>query len=71
MSDDRYRVKLLTRCTIAGVRWRAGAVISIPGDKLRVAAHLIRTGAAKAADDRTRLAVELYEAVRQLGAVTA
>lgn len=59
--DDRYRVKLLTRTTIAGTRWRAGAIIAIPHDKLRVAAFLCRNGAAKPADAATARDVELFD----------
>lgn len=59
-----YRIKLVTRCTLQGTRWRVGAVISVPPDKLRVAAFMVRTGAARPADERTRLDVELFEALR-------
>jgi hypothetical protein len=55
-----YTIKLLTRATLQGTRWRVGAVISVPPDRLRVAAHLCRTGAARPADPATARDVELY-----------
>jgi hypothetical protein len=55
-----YTIKMLTRATLQGTRWRVGAVISVPPDRLRVAAHLCRTGAARPADARTRLDVGLF-----------
>lgn len=58
-----YRVKLLVRCTLAGTRYRAGAVLAIAPDKLRVASHLCKTGAARPDDPATARDVALHLAL--------
>jgi hypothetical protein len=60
-----YRVKLLTRCTLAGVRWRVGAVISVPVDRLRVVEHLCRVNTARPFDERTAKDVELFRLLKR------
>jgi len=54
-------VLLHTRCRIAGTRYPVGTRLMIP--ELRVAAHLTRCGAARPADERTRLDVALFAAL--------
>jgi hypothetical protein len=60
-----YTIKLLTRATLQGTRWRVGATISVPPDKLRVAAHLCRTGAARPADPATARDVALFHELQR------
>jgi len=45
--DDRYRLKVLTRCRVAGLRLVPGQLLFVPRDKLRVAAHLTRCKTAR------------------------
>ena len=62
--NQRYRVRILTRSRVAHLRLRPGQVLWLTGDKLRVAAHLCRCGTARPADSRTRLDIEVFEALR-------
>ena len=62
--DDRYQLRILIRCRVAGLTLRTGTTLLVPADKLRVAAHLIRCGSARPFDARTRRDVELYELLR-------
>lgn len=57
---------LLKRCRIAGQVFKAGETLMIPATRLRVAAHLIATGAGRAADDDTATAVQLLELCKAL-----
>jgi hypothetical protein len=59
-ADDRYCLRVLTRCRVAGLRLKPGATLLVPADKLGVAAHLTRCGTARPADERTRLDVALH-----------
>lgn len=61
MPDDRYRLRILTRCRVAGLGLKVGATLLVPPDKLRVAAHLVKTGAARPLDERTARDVELHQ----------
>jgi hypothetical protein len=60
-----YRIKLLTRCTLAGRRWRVGTIIDVVPDRLRVVEHLCRTGAARPFDQRTARDVELFRLLQR------
>lgn len=64
MSDQKYHVRLRTPMTIEGRRWPAGTIMDVPSDRLRVAAFWCRVNAGRPADERTKHAVELYEAAR-------
>ena len=59
--DDNYRLVILTRCNVAGLKLRPGATLRVTAEKLRVVAHLVRCGTGRPADERTKTAVELYE----------
>ena len=61
--DGRYAVLLRTRCRVAGKLYPAGTKLLITANRLRVAANFVKTGAARPADARTRLDVELYLAL--------
>jgi hypothetical protein len=54
--------------TVENRRYPAGTVIRAPLGKLRVVATWVRQGVARPADADTALAVELYEAIRELDA---
>jgi len=60
-----YKVKLVTRATLQGTRWRVGAIISVPADRLRVAHFLCRNGTAKPFDARTAKDYELFELLQK------
>jgi hypothetical protein len=64
--DDRYRLRILTRCRVAHLKLRPGSELLVPADRLRVAAHLVRCGTARPADTRTATDVALFEALRAL-----
>lgn len=59
-------MRLTHRMMIEGTRRGVGEVIQVPHHYLRVAAHWVRCGAGVPADERTRHAVELFEAARRL-----
>jgi hypothetical protein len=59
--DTGYRLRILTRCNVAGLKLRPDATLRVNPDKLRVVAHLVRCGTGRPADQRTQTAVELYE----------
>jgi hypothetical protein len=59
MGDD-YQLRVLTRCRVGHLFLRPGAVLLVPGDRLRAAAFLCRNGTARPADERTRLDVDLF-----------
>lgn len=62
-----YHVRLLRRARLGGRLFYTGQVVDITGrHPLRCAAGLVRTRQARPADEHTRLAVELFEAARQL-----
>jgi hypothetical protein len=61
MEDEGYNLRIVTRCRIAQLRLRPGSLLTVPADRLRVAAHLCRTGAARPADRRTAIDVELHQ----------
>lgn len=58
--DDRYRLRITRRCRVADLKLHPGSVLSVAPDKLRVAAHLVRCGAARPLDVRTTRDVELH-----------
>lgn len=60
-ADDYYALRLRTGCRIAGCRYAAGTLLRVSPTRLRVAAHLVRTGAARPADETTRRDVELFQ----------
>ena len=53
-------IRLIKRCRIAGTTYRVGQVLNVRADRLRVASHLVRTGAARPADKRTAVEIELF-----------
>ena len=59
--EDAYRVRISTRARVAHMRLVPGQVLWLAPDKLRVAAHLVRCGTGRPADERTKTAVELYQ----------
>ena len=61
-----YRVRTVCGMRIAGHRVPAGSLIELGADRLRVAAHLVRTGSARPEDAATGLDVELFERLRAL-----
>jgi hypothetical protein len=65
VDDGRYAIVLLKRQRLGGVLYRVGQVVLIRGLRhLRVAAHLVRVGAARPADQRTARDVEVYLALQ-------
>lgn len=60
---DRYVVLLRHRMRIDGIVHPAGTRLTIPHDKLRVAAWLCANGAARPLDARTARDVELHRAL--------
>ena len=59
--DGNYRLRILKRCRVAGMRLRPGQVLWLAPDKLKVAHWLCGNGCGRPADERTKTAVELYE----------
>ena len=59
--DDKYRLRIVTRCRVAQMRLVPGQTLWLAPDKLRVAAHLVACGTGRPADEHTATAVELYE----------
>ncbi len=66
--DGRCAVTLLHRQRLGGRLFKVGEVLTIRGvGRVRVAAHLIRTGQGKPADQRTARDVALFLALRGAG----
>jgi hypothetical protein len=63
MSSGDYLVRILRRCRVEKHRLAPGDLLTC--DFLRVAEHLVRCGTARPANERTRLDVELYSALRR------
>ena len=63
-TEDAYRLRILKRCTVAGMRLRPGQVLWLNPDKLRVAAWLTANGCGRPNDERTALDVEVYRLTR-------
>lgn len=61
-----FPVRLIKRMRVAGTMCPVGLVVNIPADRLRVAAHWVRCGAAVPVTPDCRQAIELLEAVRRL-----
>jgi hypothetical protein len=62
-----YRVRMTRRMRIEGT-WRApGEIVRCPVGYLRVAHWWVKVGAGVPADERTRVALELYSACKALG----
>jgi hypothetical protein len=55
-----YRLKVITRCRIAGLRLVPGALLDVKPGKLCAAAHLVLNKTAVPIDDFTRREIELY-----------
>jgi hypothetical protein len=70
MTDDRWMIRTVRRVRIGTATVPAGTVLGVAVTHLRVAAFHVRVGAAVPFDERTRHAVEMFEACRALGEVT-
>lgn len=55
-----YRLAIVVRCKVAGIRLVPGQILSVPPDKLRSAVGLCNNGTARPADRATDLAVQLH-----------
>jgi hypothetical protein len=62
MSDGPapYRLAIIVRCRVAGIRLKPGDILSVPADKLKAAVGLCNNGTARPADRATDLAVQLH-----------
>jgi hypothetical protein len=57
---DWYYLRLTRRMRVQGRKYKAGQLLRVHDTRLRVAAWLTRTGAARPADARTRLDVDVF-----------
>lgn len=62
--DDNYRLRILRRCTVAGMRLRPGQVLWLAPDKLKVVHWLTSNGCGRPNDERTAVDVALFEALK-------
>jgi hypothetical protein len=62
MSDgpEPFRLAIITRCTVAGIRLKPGDILSVPADRLKSAVGLVDNGSARPADRETATVVELH-----------
>jgi len=67
MTDDAdpYRVRVLTRCRVAGLRLRPGQVLTVRRDRLSVVDNFERTGAGRPADAETERDLALWRLLRE------
>ena len=64
IDDGNYRLLVLKRCTVAGMKLTPGQVLWLKPDRLRVAAWLTANGCGRPNDERTAVDVALYEALK-------
>ena len=62
---DTYVVLICKRVRLAGVLRVPGTFVAVPPDRLRVAVHLCKTGAARPANKLTQVDVEVFLALQR------
>ncbi len=66
MSDGPapYRLKIIVRCKVAGLRLVPGQILSVPADRLKSAVGLVDNGTGRPADKHTAVLVEIFRLTR-------